>query len=420
MATTMADCSTQNPKGPANIITCIASITGQTPDDYWNTVLFNKAATLDGYCKTKATYSEAEGALWDVACKSQQGTYFSYANFIAADTSFANTLGTNYSFMRNASFDVNVKELGDFLATVSQETTGNNASTGTPYTDDGLYFRFEAGALSPSACIAYSPVNPNFVNTQAGWGSGCATATLATFYSGYYPSSEFVVARSSATGDTDLYYTGYVIDSDKMYRTDLALPAITAAPKPGILGGTAATPFLPTDTTKSLTDYQWVFMNTALDPGYWVGSGPMQLTGDSVFKFFGWYHQQGKLSATSTSSTVTPVAKANFKTFVTSVLTDGVLGWQGALWYWNYRINADTYPTAHSMVSSSTKAACHDIAIATLAVNGGCNNTTQRTSYYKHFMGLWGYSTTGISFTYNGVSGDSMTCSPTLYDYCTH
>jgi hypothetical protein len=152
-------------------------------------------------------------------------------------------------------------------------------------------------------------------------------------------------------------------------------------------------------------------MNQIIDPGYWIGMGNLQLTGVSMVQFFGWYHQK--------ISTGAPVAAANYQAFVTRYLTEGKLAWEGGLWYWNYRINGIGKPTLHSVLAGP-KPACHDIAITTKLVNGGCNDTWARDQYYNYFKTtVFGLCPKPKTPAPPVVGVSSYICNDAILAYCT-
>ena len=388
--------------GPAEVISCAAKDAGYaSAADFWNKKLFSPI-TLDGYCKNYPASQTSESSLaqrdmGSLSCSSQAGSYFSYENFIAADAALKTKLGSNYTFMRNGSYALNLTELANFLATAAQETTGNGILP-VKYQQDGLYFRYEVPYINTLYCYTF-PANPNYTSVaQRQSGSNCATTSLAQYYTTYYPLSPFVVATNS---DYSQVYTAIVVDNDGTY--DLSKPAMSVTfwrGKPTLTGGTFASP-----------SGTWQYMNQTLPYGYWIGLGNLQLTGVSMTQFFGWYYQN--LAPTS------PQNYANFPAFVQQYLGDGTLAWEGGLWYWNFRISGYLQPTLHSILTGS-KAACHDIGITTYLVNGGCNDYEQRVEYYKYYKTtVFKLSSTGVPYTYNGVKSNSMECSANIKTYCT-
>lgn len=394
-----ANCANDNPQGPDAVISCAASIAGiSSAEEYWNTILFTPVV-IDGYCKKNPPgLTTAQAALYALSCSQQTGTYFSYAQFIAADAQMKTALGSNYQFMRGDSYALNTAELSNFLATAAQETTGNGLID-PKYTKDGLYFRSEYSYLAADTCYVY-PGNPNWIPPATRTnGTGCATTPLAEYYTNYYPLSTYAVAVKD--GDATSTYTPFVMDQDSRFN----LNAQITVNFPGV-------PTLyPGGTYEPPSGTVWQYMNQVIDKGYWIGNGNLQLTGVAMTMFFGWYYQNLAPSA--------PVTFANFNDFIASYLTDGKLAWLGGLWYWNVRIQGYNQPTLHAVLTGP-KAACHDIGLTTYLINGGCNNDAERILYYKYFKtAVFKQSSSGVPYTYQGTDSNSMTCSKNLADYCT-
>ena len=122
---------------------------------------------------------------------------------------------------------------------------------------------------------------------------------------------------------------------------------------------------------------------SVLDPGMWVGMGSMQLTGSSMYYFYGWYDNN--------IATGAPVLTDNYATFVNNFLKQGQRSFEGGFWYWMYRtigkyydVNK-MYPTIHQLMIDSTRTACHCIGAVTVMVNGGCGDFETRKEYYNYF-----------------------------------
>ena len=394
-----ANCADDNPQGPDAVISCAASLqpTPISAETFWNTVLFSPEV-IDGYCKKNPTgLTTAQAAVYALSCSQQTGTYFSYAQFIAADAQMKTALGSNYNFMRGSSYALNTAELSNFLATAAQETTGNGLIP-DKYTKDGLYFRTEYSYLGANTCYVY-PANPNWTSSATKTnGTGCDTKALADYYTNYYPFSTYSVAiKNDGSGSV---YTPFVMDNDGQYNLNAQI-TVTFPGLPTLYGGTYAPP----------SGTVWQYMNQTTDKGYWVGNGNLQLTGVAMTQFFGWYHQN--------LATGAPVNFANFNNFVTTYLQDGKLAWLGGLWYWNVRIQGYNQPTLHAVLTGP-KAACHDIGLTTYLINGGCNNDAERVLYYKYFKTeVFKQSSSGVPYTYQGTSSNSMVCSQNLASYCT-
>lgn len=417
----MADCASQNPQGPAAILTCISETHGMTPEAYWNNVLFSSNLALDKFCQTSlpSNATQAQVEMYAVGCSMQKGSYFSYNQFIAADSAMRAKFGNNYTFLRNSDYATNLKEFANFLATLAQETTG--MIPGMKNQNDGLYFRYENGALGPTACYNYKD-NPNASAFDRTLGSNCNAKGLTDYYTGYYPYSGYVIANL-ISNPTNIY-TGYVFDKDGEYMLNQSpvnvmfpgVPSIVSSMSPD--SSSLANPLIVGSWSSLLVGYQWDFMNTQMAPGYWVGMGNLQLTGDSMIKFFGWYYQNSALDSSSGA-----IESANLQNFANMYLQNGTLAWEGGLWYWMYRVNGYNLPTLHSIISNSPKAACHDIAISTMMVNGGCNNYinedgTGRKAYYQFFLSKFGLAMEPIEYQYGGQTYNSLQCNDAIYNYC--
>ena len=427
-ASAAPDCATATPipSGPSEVIACAAQqysakvvppkSPALTATQFWNTVLFNTKIS-DGFCNgtAPAALQKAQLAMYNAACGTEKGTYFSYANFLAADAEISAKLGGAYTFMRKGTkYEVRLQEFANFLATAAQETTKGDDQL--KYTTDGLYFRYENGILQstdpqwnpiPKGACRDVPANPDYTAAnQSVAAADCRFKELDTFIPEYYPISTFSVAVKGTTVPPllkdYLVNTSLVMDNADKYDTNsntienVGTPTLYA-------GGTYAAP----------AGYTWQYMNQIIDPGYWIGMGNLQLTGVSMVQFFGWYHQ--KISAGA------PVAEANYQAFVTRYLTEGKLAWEGGLWYWNYRINGIGKPNLHSVLAGD-KDACHDIGITTKLVNGGCNDGGPRDLYYNYFKTtVFGLSGTAKPQPPDppvvGVS--SYICSDAILTYCT-
>lgn len=395
-----ATCADDNPQGPDAVISCAASLAGYaSAEDFWNNKLFSPI-TLDGYCNKSTIPSgltTAQTTLYNTSCTQQKGSYFSYASFIAADAKMKDALGDAYQFMRNSSYAVNTAELSNFLATASQETTGNGLLP-IKYQQDGLYFRSEYSYLSANTCYVY-PDNPNWVGAGKTLGTNCGTKALSDYYTNYYPLSTYAVAINSDS--PPLVYTKFVMDNDGQYNLNVSPMTVNFPGFPTLYSGGT---YSPPDGT------EWQYMNQMLDFGYWIGNGNLQLTGVAMTQFFGWYYQN--------LADGHPVDFANFNTFVEQYLGDGELAWLGGLFYWNVRVQGYGKPTLHAVLTGS-KEACHDIGLTTYLINGGCNDYNERTLYYKYFKtDVFKQSSEGVPYTYDGKTSNSMVCSANLGAYC--
>ena len=401
-----------NPSGPQEVIECYAaSLTpAMTGEEFWNNRLFS-TKVLDGFCQkplsdTTPSPNALETEMYALSCKAETVNYFSYAKFLAADQELKTRLGEAYQFMRQGTKELKQQEFANFLATVALETSGVGAIGGmTQYQQDGLYFRYEV--RKPLQICYGPPANPGYTDKSQRdvyTAEQCYAKTSSQFITDYYPVSTWVVAVVTTGRFKGEVNTTFVSDKDCQYFLTQASASYKCNNTPTILGGQFPPP----------AGYSWQFMNDnkTIPSGYWLGMGNLQLTGDSMTKFFGWYHQ----------NIVFPKEdNADMKAFVESYLQDGKLAWEGGLWYWNFRnsdINEPTL-TLHTMLTGP-KLVCRDIGITTVLVNGAdqCNEATQRTQYYEYFK----TQVFKLPYTAIPVPGSptvtSMMCSKQLLDYC--
>lgn len=414
-----AGCDTETVlEGPAMVLECAAKlhVPPMTAETLWNQLLF-KSATQDGYCKgdtAKTSHTEkTQKTIAAEACAAEKGTYASYANFIAADQAIASRLGSRYSFLRDgqkgaASFTSKLQELSNFLATAAQETKGANGTT------DGLAFRYEVNQLqsntwgeNPQGNCVSPPANPDYTDrAQAKWTANCASLGPDQFITGYYPLSAYIVAvkpkaDSKAPVLPALVNTTLVVYSDRQYNTQNDQITVVGRPDGPAIGGTYPPP----------AGAKWEYMNQVIKPAYWIGVGPIQLTEDSMLKFFGWYYQN--MDGSSADHTY-----EDPQAFIERVMKEGKLGFMGALWYWNFRIQELGGHSIHCMLSKSPLEACHDIGIVTYLTNGGCNEESGRKEYHNYFSVVFGI--TPYAKTAQTAVGEvnSSACSIELYTYC--
>lgn len=341
------------PCGAQEVIETAATAAGKTAEEFYNTVLFD-SSVLDNFCLNKpagATTTGQQQFYYNTFCSSQQGSYFSYANFIVAAAKFP-----TFACDPNATATVRYKELANFLATIAQETT---KGTGT-YTKDGLYVRYEFGALL---------------------GSTMSDRTQ------YFPADTYHVAVKLPDASqvyTDQFWEYSDASSATIYDLTQSQETISFGAYTDPVG------------------FQAKQLNQAVDPGYWVGMGPTQLTGYVMMGFFGWYQ----------NNITQVIANANLQDFIQNYLKDGTLGFTGALWYWMVHVSGYGYRTIHNVVNDSTRPLCQDIGAATLMVNGGCNNFSPgRKDYYTYFaQTALGLTITPVTQTVS-VSGQSYTLS---------
>ncbi|MDQ5920779.1 MAG: hypothetical protein QG673_835 [Pseudomonadota bacterium] len=392
------DCT--NPCGAEELITCAAQSRGISAEDLFNTVLFS-TANLDGMCNNQFPGgTSAQKYFYNAYCPSQKGSYFSYQNFIAATKS--SPLFAEFGCAPGTSKASRYQELANFLATVSQETT----SVASGYTNDGLYWRYEAGWLQgndpTNGPDGLDYITPYFYsNVNSFWVAATSTIdysndqaiasnqdTLETWTGNYWQ------GNPTGSGGNDNQYS--MQDPDQMLITTYTPPVS-----------------LDSSTPVSTN------LGSIIRKQFWVGMGPKQLTGDSMMGFFGWY----LLNLQENQS-----RQSNFYSFVNQYLTDGKLAFQGALWYWMKRINVSGAKPIHAIVTNPNNPVCQAIAIATVLVNGRCNNFDPgRLTYYTYYMNKFGLKVEPYTMTdpNTGLTLDSLECSnanvpqyTALLNYC--
>jgi len=375
-----ADIDCNNPCGPIEFLACLGD--ADNPSDNsaktaFNQKVFNDGSTktrpsdLDTYCvKAQVDSENSEVLNWYIAniCSKQKGGYASYENFKAAYESFVNAKFIKIEDLACQKTAVifeplnitRLKETANIFATITQETTGRSA----PYTlgnlnatlNDGLYYRFEVGALPKT----------------------CSFSECRTIY--FDQTSQMVVAAKQNNDGSWLVYTQAYWNSGNFTpnRMQVSGNKVNLSSTPNNWRWSSA---------ESAPDGFKFYKLTEVVPDYfWIGMGPKQLTGNTMMEFFGWYYNN--LSQPNLQS-------ADLKSFIISFLTDGKLGFQGSLYYWMYRVNGANRPTIHDTVSSQGNV-CHDIGLVTRLINGGCNqfdpgldpNNTPypgRVGYYYYF-----------------------------------
>ena len=366
--------------------------------DFYNKQLFD-LANQDGFCNwPNAGYppgvktNSLQSIYFDQFCAHQKGTYFSYQNFIdaanAQNNQSAPAFGGPGGFACSQSASTvalntlqSNLEVANFFASEAQETT--SAMKG--YTTDGLYFRYENGALlnsSGAVCTDltcqttyYPPTNPaNYVGVKD-VGSVSQTQTFTPYL--------WLLTSQSPTESA--YYLQYNLAESPMF-IPAALPAVSLVPNQLTAVGANTEGFT---TVLNINDPQVV------DPGMYVGMGSLQLTGSSMYFFYGWYY----------NNLVAVDKSANFSNFIgnprdtsvtTGFLRDGKIAFEGAFWYWMYRSigrnftgsgSPGMFPSLHQLAMDSTKPACHCVGAVTLGINGGCNHFSYRAQYANYFMG---------------------------------
>lgn len=356
-----ADCS--NPCGAVELIECAAQAADMSAEKFYNTLLFRDYR--DKFCKDKPLTDIKTGQqkfFSENYCENAPD-YYSYEKFVAACQHFP-----EFCCAANVTKEERYKELANFLATIAQETT----SAGKGYTNDGLYFRYENGWL---------------------------TGATMQDKTNYYPEDTWVVARPE--GKPNMVYTQKYWLQDKVGSSK------------GNIYEPAESPMVvtPNGDIKPPPKYEIIKMNQIIEPGYWVGMGPTQLTKDPMVGFFGWYYNNLAPGA--------PVESADYKKFVETYLNDGKLGFIGAIWYWMYRVSGQNMPTVHKVLNDPKKPVCHDIGAATIGVNGLCNDYDKRRDYYRYFHEkVFKIKINPVKVKVDGVELNSMECDTNLLKYC--
>lgn len=402
------------PAGPKALIEVMAAERGMTAEEFWNTELFDAQEELDGFCKFgSAAGSELQKYYFDTFCTKKSENYFSYKKFIIADEKIQERMGDKYTFLRETGTDkkARIRNFCNFLATGAQETT----STEKDYTTDGYYYRYENGALG--FCCSEAELTGDFawvcqpnpypedpIKTPPVGGHCDPNGTYN--YTMYTPGFAYKVALKKGTTREvwTEYAWGGIDDSGGGNKVDL-----TCSPTK-----------VTWDNTPTAPDgYELALLNTVVDPYLWAGMGAIQLTADSVMYFFGWYYNH--MVAEKPES-------ADLNAFIRKLVTDGNLSFIGALWYWNYRVIANTNPPPIDKVlnyyeGKGAESPCHDIAISTYLVNGGCNHSKFRKKYYEYFTNTACQADIQkVKGTFDGVELDSFECttnSAALNTYCT-
>ena len=398
-STTALNCS--NPCGPQQLIECSAQEKHISAEAYFNKYLFNQA-TVDSYCRNprpSSDTSEAQKQFHAEHCKNP-GKYFSYSNFIAAASNpkFAtflcdkNTQGTD-----STSKEQRYKSLAAFFATIAQETTG--VATGAPdaYTTDGLQFRFEKDYLANKSGT-HSPFPTTYADgARTFWVAVDRQHKNLVYTKGYWGQPEGVAGPSPEVLATPFSSNYFDLTKSPMH---VAWTSEWSNPKRDV--------FIPSAA------YHVMKMVDVVESGYWIGMGAKQLTGNTLMSFFGWYNN---------NLVNPPVEKADINKFIADYLADGKLGYEGGIWFWMYRTSGKDLPTIADTLKSS-KNVCHDVAIVTRLVNGGCNDDTTRNKYYNYFYKtLTGAEIIPVEYEYTNAQGakvklNSMQCSVDLQAYC--
>jgi len=396
---TTIDCD--NPYGPEELLRCMAKEAGLSAEEFWNTVLFDNKKYLDGFCRfgtSSDTDTEVQKYYFDTFCNEQSINYFSYQKFIDADKEMKEAMGEKYKFLRDdsANKEARIRDFSNFLATGAQETT----SAGAGYTNDGFYFRWEYGGLGK--CCSEAELGNNIAWACIEPSNVCDLATYT--YTTYTPGIGYKVAvRQDDKSQVWTHKSWNTVTDNAGNEMDLA-----ASPNKQVWNNNITPP----------DDYTIVNLNEVIEPYYWVGMGAIQLTADSVMNFFGWYY----------NNLVEPLQEsADLNAFVERLATDGKLSFLGAFWYWNYRVNGTGRPTIEKVLNyyegEGKESPCHDIAISTILVNGGCNDFDKREIYYNYFTETaFGTKIDPVTGIFDGVELDSMNCNlntTQLQKYCT-
>lgn len=377
-----------------------------TNEAFYNTQLFD-ASNQDGFCKyktVKGTYPPGVtiGTLtqvyYDQFCSAQTGEYFSYANFLKAATlnnattskpafggqgGFACSMDSDKSVSENTA--ISTREVVNYFASAAQETT----SAAMGYTTDGFYNRFENGAIV--GCRDLSCKTQYFPPTNPGnWvGVSSFNATDPSQTQSYTPYLWYLSDPYAST-----YYPQYQIAYSPMTMA-YGFPAISLlAASP-----TASNSQLykvSAGMSPPLTEAHNINEVGILHPGMYVGMGALQLTGSTMWFYYGWHNNNVAPGA--------PVLLSNFSNFVGNpmssspatdggFLREGELSFEGANWYWMYRsigINTSTFPgqmipTLHQLAMDTSRPACGCVGAVTLMINGGCNDFDKRYKYAQYF-----------------------------------
>jgi len=395
-----------SPAGPKALIEVMAKEQRMTAEEFWNTVLFDAQEELDGFCKFGAAAgSKLQKYYFETFCTKESENYFSYKKFIIADEKMQERMGDKYTFLRETGTDkkARIRNFCNFLATGAQETT----STQKQYTTDGYYYRYENGALG-TCCNEEELIDDQawvcIIDPDKGRPGGDCDPDGPYKYTVYTPGIGYKVALKKGTTREvwTEYAWGAIDDSGGGNKVDL-----TCSPTK-----------VRWDNTPTAPDgYELALLNTVVDSYLWCGMGAIQLTADSVMNFFGWYYNN-----------IENQKSADLNAFIKTLATDGNLSFIGALWYWNYRVISNLDPPPINKVlnyyeGKGAESPCHDIAISTYLVNGGCNHWEFRKKYYEYFTKTACQADIqAVIGMFDGVELDSFDCtknSGSLNTYCT-
>lgn len=392
-----------------------------TNEQFYNTQLFN-SGNQDGFCKYKFVTGHYPpgvevGTLtqtyYDQFCSAQTGSYFSYANFLKAAT-ILNGVTQQSAFGGSGGFacavagssvaqntSMSIAEAVNFFASEAQETT----SAAMGYTTDGLYYRYENGALAGcqdlSCKTQYYP--PSVVGNYVGVSTYNATDPSQT--QSYTPFLWLLADPYVST-----YYPQYQMASSPMTMAYgfPSIPLLAVSPN-----ATNSQLYKVSESmSPPLTEAHNINETGILYPGMYVGMGSLQLTGSSMYFYYGWYENNLATNA--------PVLLANFDQFVGNpqenlpatdgFLRNGDIAFEGAFWYWMFRsigINTSTYPgqmipTLHQLAMDTSRPACGCVGAVTLMINGGCNDFDKRYKYSQYFASK------------DALSASAQTCTQTV------
>ena len=393
-----------SPAGPKALIEAMAEEQGTDAETFWNTVLFNQAKYLDGFCR----FGSAEGSAlrqyyFNTFCTEESVNYFSYKEFIIADQIMEYHMKDKYTFLREAGTDKKapIRNFSNFLATGAQETTCAKED----YTTDGYYFRYEDGALGTCCSEAELTDNSSWVCDLKNVPGGPCDPNGTYKYTKYTPGTGYKVAlKKGTTREVWTAYAWGAVSGNQGNKVDLTRSPI----------------YVSWDSNVTAPEgYELANLNTVVDPYLWCGMGAIQLTADSVMNFFGWYYNNINIEKKES---------ADLNAFIRTLVTDGKLSFIGALWYWNYRVIDNRNPPPIDKVlnyyeGKGADSPCHDIAISTYLVNGGCGDSDKRKKYYEYFTNTACQADIqAVKGIFDGVELDSFDCtlnSTALNKYCT-
>ncbi len=348
------------PCGAAELVLCAANNIKVTPEDFFNQKLFSYA-NIDGFCKNQDNVqvkTAQQKFFFDRFCAKLNTSNLSYKNFIMAANHFP-------TFACAGDLNNRYKELAAFLTTISQETSSRLYN----YTNDGLYFRYENSALKGKT-----------INNKTN----------------YFPKSDFIVA---------------VDDNGNVYSRTLWYGKISGALAYDLTTTPENISWGDIDIPKN---YAAKKLNEIVMPGYWIGMGPIQLTGAPLIEFFGWYNNTVLVNSRQ---------RYNLNQFIESYMNNGEIEFSGAFWYWMDRIGGPGFKTLHQIVTDNNRRVCHDIGAVTPIVNGGCNGYNPgRINYYMYYCNLFDVDINPVVFkgiiNNKAILLNSMECSKKIQFYC--